>query len=730
MVTNNAVNTESLEFVLCQSANALSTGILTGGEVTVNGGDPAKFDISAGTGYVVNNYTNPAEPVITRVSFGPFTAQTITNLATATSTFVSIDSSGSIVQQTTSLTQPEKRDLITLSVIGHSNNTSITAIGPIEEFAADVGVQLSDFAVSIGNINREGNVFGPNGANLNLDKTAGETFRLGANFNTSAKNPNIVEDPSATGLTFTYLYRDGSGGTTVGATGIAVDPDQYDDGTGTLATVPNNRWTIQRITFFTNSNFNVIEYGQNIYSSLSSAEGAIQTEVFENAEGLERGSFRAWMIVKKNTTDLSDGSENTFVEAGKFGSVSPSGGGGGGGLTDLQGAYNNSVDPEIVVDSLRGALTVTDASTPIGANLFEVDNNAQTTTYFAVDATGAQIDGALTITTPLAASEGGNGSVTLTQGSVSNLGITYSAGTFTVQGSQATLSSTNVATVVLPSKTTPGELLTYTVTADQSFIDDAGASEIINNLFGLTTSIAYTEDIPFYLYAVANDAEDTIQFMISRNPSAKLSPVAAQIGAPDDAVADQQYSFFSFDNIDETLYDENPCVCVGAFRMQMSSSDDWTVQTISNNDGIGLFHYKTLFTMPRGTFGAVTNSYVSSNGGTEPTFDAGNVTYKIDSGGMVDYCFSPGVVNNSPLGSQEISIVLPYALSSNSGRNGIQGTYKNGTTSTRVSFHGTINGGTQLVASMYLEGTSTKLNNGSFAGNFSVYSIIRYPAFA
>jgi hypothetical protein len=75
------------------------------------------------------------------------------------------------------------------------------------------------------------------------------------------------------------------------------------------------------------------------------------------------------------------------------------------------------------------------------------------------------------------------------------------------------------------------------VEANQSFIDDNGASEIINNLFGYPTGVAVSE-ARFFLYGVANDDQDTIQFMISPVSHLRTSPAAAAIGAPDDAVAD------------------------------------------------------------------------------------------------------------------------------------------------------------------------------------------------
>ena len=68
--------------------------------------------------------------------------------------------------------------------------------------------------------------------------------------------------------------------------------------------------------------------------------------------------------------------------------------------TNLQDAYDNSTGgatAEIVVDGTRGAVTIRDNATPIGANLFEVQNNGSTD-IFSVDINGATIDGKLTVT--------------------------------------------------------------------------------------------------------------------------------------------------------------------------------------------------------------------------------------------------------------------------------------------------------------------------------------------
>ena len=71
-------------------------------------------------------------------------------------------------------------------------------------------------------------------------------------------------------------------------------------------------------------------------------------------------------------------------------------GGSGGSSATLQTAYNNSTNPEITLNSSVGGLTIRDNSTPLGANLFEIQNNLGSTTYLAVTVSGLSVTGTAT----------------------------------------------------------------------------------------------------------------------------------------------------------------------------------------------------------------------------------------------------------------------------------------------------------------------------------------------
>jgi hypothetical protein len=115
-------------------------------------------------------------------------------------------------------------------------------------------------------------------------------------------------------------------------------------------------------------------------------------------------------------------------------------GSGPSGEVTLQDAYNVSTNPEIVLSSAVGGLTVRDASTPLGTNLFEVQNNAGSTTYLAVTDSGTSITGTLGVSNTLTVSSGGitiTGNSTIA-GTLNSLTGLTSSGTITFSGLNCT----------------------------------------------------------------------------------------------------------------------------------------------------------------------------------------------------------------------------------------------------------------------------------------------------
>lgn len=176
------------------------------------------------------------------------------------------------------------------------------------------------------------------------------------------------------------------------------------------------------------------------------------------------------------------------------------------------------------------------------------------------------------------------------------IGIAYNAatGVFAITGSNGVpLGVYNPGYVSVSSTATPGKINTYTVVADQSFIDDTGASDIAGNSFQTGSSV-WVAPMPFYIYAVQNSAETAVSFSICRLPHLKFAPAVAKCAKKASAVADVQYAmFFLGDPVVANFAGQN-CVCIGSIRMtKTTAAHDWTVSAIAAYDGIG--HYKQGF---------------------------------------------------------------------------------------------------------------------------------------
>ena len=184
--------------------------------------------------------------------------------------------------------------------------------------------------------------------------------------------------------------RDGSGGHTLISSVADVDPDQYDDGSGTLATVANNKFTIQRIYLSAISTFTLVEYGQNVYDTLEAANAALFTAAHvANPVLTANATHRCWMIVKKSTTDLTDTANAAFIEAPALSGAIGGTGTAAIAAATLQSAYEASTMDEIVLDDTKTSpgITIRDSSTPVTGALLHIEDDGATTHYFEVTTT-------------------------------------------------------------------------------------------------------------------------------------------------------------------------------------------------------------------------------------------------------------------------------------------------------------------------------------------------------
>lgn len=251
-----------------------------------------------------------------------------------------------------------------------------------------------------------------------------------------------------------------------------------------------------------------------------------------------------------------------------------------------------------------------------------------------------------------------------------NLGITLSAGTFSVtQANGSALSTSDAAYVTIPDRANPGRQRVFRVIANQSFTDSSGSNQIGNNLFGLTTAVAYAADVPFYIYAAADSTDANLTFFISRIPHRTICPLAASIAQSGNTNASTQGGFFALQAITAANFDSQPCICIGAFRMRYTGSS-WTVQTLTDGsvasnqsnlqaDGIGCFHEGTKFLMTTGQFGAATGSFFLNNGGTAPAWSSQAQAFTIERNGSLQIVMS-AATSTAGAGAVLATLALPF----------------------------------------------------------------------
>ncbi len=318
--------------------NLKSTGLIQGGVLSINAGDNTLIDITAGSGQVVDSTTDPDNPVLTPVTWDAKTGYNLTTIAVTgdvVAIFLSLNSSGDVVERAVLPTPEERRDTIDLGIAARNDINQITFIGsgPLSVVHNPTS-QLQDFFQAWGPFNVEGNQIQPNtGADLQIKKLVGSLFRNGANFQTNPKDPHIVDLAEQAPAGFNYKLSDGTDVTYA----FYIDPDNYDDGTSTLATVTNNKWTVQLVSVFASGLVEVL-YGQEEFAAESDVVTALSTIDFTIPTDSKGAVPLAYLVLQQGDTSLP---ENRFYRISKGGAA-----GGAGGVTYSAGTgieISNSV---------------------------------------------------------------------------------------------------------------------------------------------------------------------------------------------------------------------------------------------------------------------------------------------------------------------------------------------------------------------------------------------------
>ncbi len=294
-------------------ANRLqTTGLLTGG--VISQASSTTVDWTAGTGQVAD-YTSTTHSQRIDVAWSAVTGHTVVNVATDGVTVFGYDENGDVVEKlTTALTAVDSYETIWFAHCTHISGAIVSVSSAPGNMGYDGVSSFREFInMIIGPANITGNVYGANGANLNLNVVGGAAFIIGSNFRNDTSLSDIVVLASDTGLTFRKVYQGAGAGIAYdGAEVTAIDPDQYDDA-GSLTAVTTDYWTIQRV-FRDRDGYTFVAYGQEEFATKSEAITALGSEAFIELSPLGLMLFRCSIAVQEGTTVLNSTTYAEFFE--------------------------------------------------------------------------------------------------------------------------------------------------------------------------------------------------------------------------------------------------------------------------------------------------------------------------------------------------------------------------------------------------------------------------------
>lgn len=282
---------------------------------SINGGDPALFDISAGVYVIADSFTDPLNPVETVITFPGVTAQTIVNLATDSETFLYLDNAGAVVQVTTQQGFDFLRDHVLVGILGHVNNATIDTVNSLTQSGlSNITMSFADHTFCIGAIScasgGQSKVSGNSGT-LGLDKADGTWYAHAINARNDLKNPNIITQPALVqpSLGIGWRVTDNPEGKVILQNTIPAGV--YDDGTAVFAdalpqgTVNANDWVNHRLFIVVSTNQLLVQIGQVTYGMKSDAIANAGTEDFIQIPAFIGSTPLATITMRGAAADLS-----------------------------------------------------------------------------------------------------------------------------------------------------------------------------------------------------------------------------------------------------------------------------------------------------------------------------------------------------------------------------------------------------------------------------------------
>ena len=312
-----------------QIDGALSTGLISGGEITINA-DPTRFDHARVKGRIVDS-TDPDNIVVHEIDIPAATGILATGLASTATTFLSFVAGSDVPVQSADFPADDKLRLnLQVGALVHPDNATITGISDFTSAPfINQAPSMTDITQALGTMNILGNEMeGDPAGNLSFKKLIGKMFFLGIQAKSVPLNPNNIATPELVTPDIIFTWR-ASGG----ATWLTSDPVDvitagvYDDNTGGVGapsgTVTTNNWINCLISYSPDANQLVIHYGQVTYNSDTSALAFLSADTHTMARNPAFSGVPVIgaLSIRGAALNLTLAGDAVFTEANRFGDL-------------------------------------------------------------------------------------------------------------------------------------------------------------------------------------------------------------------------------------------------------------------------------------------------------------------------------------------------------------------------------------------------------------------------
>jgi hypothetical protein len=242
-----------------------------------------------------------------RITYAGATGITVSDLSSS-STWVYIDKTGALQQQTTTPTRQDRtRKAFTMRIAVNTSTNQIINFeydnNPIGHYANSMR-DLYEFLLVQGVPFRKDQLVTGRTDNLGFDVSAGQLLEFGGTGDIN--NPNILSFDSVANTSYNLMSR-------TALVSSETNLVKYWDNAGTITALGSTTCVAHRVYRFSSGNF-AIQYGQGNYANMTLAKAGAKIEDYVLNPDLKDATFFGWWLLEETATVTSGTADAEFVE--------------------------------------------------------------------------------------------------------------------------------------------------------------------------------------------------------------------------------------------------------------------------------------------------------------------------------------------------------------------------------------------------------------------------------